>query len=316
VIGRRAFLGAAALGVLALPRLGEARLRAPFRVPRVGVLGEADPLPWIVRPAAVDIECRWADVEGRPLADLAAQLLAADVDLLVALGAAPARAVCERTTRLPIVAIADGDLGEDSVVADLARSVGNVTWLTAPSEAGLALQRAATLGRLVPTLRRLAVLFNPDNGTNLLAMARLSASALAAAVDLRRCPTRTIEEIERAFLALTRDRADGVLVLSDTLFSVHAAQVAALTDAAGVAAAYGARVFVEKGGLLAIYGDTSDTIRRTAAIAGRILAGQRPASLSAPTARPRTAVNVATAMRLGMRVPATLLADAETLGTV
>jgi putative ABC transport system substrate-binding protein len=312
VIDRRAFLGTMALAVLAAPRLGEAWPGAASRVPRVGVLGEANPIPWMVRTPVVDIECRWADARRERLPDLAAQLVALDVDVIIALGVASARAVSQSTTRVPIVVVADSDFGEDAIIASLAQSVGNVTWLRVPSETGMAQERLMMLFRLVPRLRHVAVLFNPDTVANARAVERLPGRAPGAAVELLSFPVRSLEDVERVFLGLARDDVDGLLVLADTLFTVHAARLVELAAEAGVAAVYGAPVFVEAGGLMAVYGDTGETIRRTATIVRRILAEGAPATLSAARRpRSRVALNVATARRLGLDVPRALLARAD-----
>lgn len=306
-----------ALAFLAAPRLVEARTGTTSRVPRVGILGEASPIPWMVRTPVAEIECRWADARREGLPDLASQLVALDVDVIVALGAASARAASQRTTRIPIVVVGDGDLGEDAAIVSLAQSVGNLTWLGVPSEAGMAQQRLRMLVRLVPRLRRVAVLFNPDTAANTRAVARLPGRAPGAADELVSCPARSVEDVERVFVGLTRDGGDGLLVLADTLFTVHAARLVELTAETGVPAVYGARVFVEAGGLMAVYGDTGETIRRTATVVRRILAGETPAMLPAPPRpRPPVVLNVPTARRLGLVIPPGLLARADALTTL
>lgn len=305
MIDRRAFLGTVALAALGAPRLGEAR-PASARVPRVGVLGEANPIPWMVRTPVVDIECRWAaDARGEPLSALASELVALDVDVIVALGAASARAARESTARVPIVVVADPELGEDGLVASLAASMGNVSWLTAPSETGMARQRLRMLGRFGVPLRRVAVVFNPDNAANSAAVERLSGPAPDALVP---CPARSVEDVERVVLSGRHDAADALLVLADTLFTVHARRLVELTAQARLPAAYGARVFVDAGGLIAVYGDTGEIIRRTASLVRRILGGETPATLSSPRLRPQAALNLAAARRLGLEVPRTLIA--------
>ena len=313
---RRGFLGTVALAALAAPRLGEAWPAVTHRVPRVGVLGETNPLAWTVRTPVVDLECRWADDQRESLAELASQLVALEVDAIVAVGAAAAHAAGRRTARVPIVVVAEGDIGEDAVVARLAGSARNMTWLSVPSEAGMAQQRLSLLSRVVPRLRRVAVLSNPDTVANVRALARLSAGALDAGADVHSMPARVIDDVEHAFVAMARDGVDGLLVLADTLFAIHAGRLAELAAEAGTPAVYGARVFVESGGLMALHGDIGDTIQRTAAIVGQILAGTPPAALlPPPQPKPQIALNLATAARLGLGFPPALLAQAVTIDT-
>ena len=307
---RRGFLGTVALAALAAPRLGEAWPAVTHRVPRVGVLGETNPVAWRVRTPVVDLECRWADDQRESLAELASQLVALEVDAIVAVGAAAARAAGHCTARVPIVVVAEGDVGEDAVVARLAGSAGNMTWLSVPSEAGMAQQRLNLLSRVVPRLRRVVVLFNPDTAANVRAVARLSGA------DVLAMPARVIDDVEHAFVATARAGADALLVLADTLFAVHARRLVELAAEAGTPAMYGARVFVESGGLMALHGDIGDTIRRTAAVVGQILAGTPPAALvPPPQPKPQIALNLATAARLGLGFPSALVAQAVTIDT-
>jgi putative ABC transport system substrate-binding protein len=301
VIDRRAFLATTALAALAAPRLGETRAVDGPRVPRVGVLGETNPVPWMVTTPVVDIECRWADLERTSLPDLAAALVASDVDAIVAVGPAAAHAVARSTARVPIVAVVDDD--EAAAVRTLARSAGNVSYLLAPSESRMARQRLRLLASLVPHTTRVAVLFNPDTGLNTRAVARLPAGVLAL-------PARTVDDIERAALTAVREAA-GLLVLADTLFAVHASRLVELAREARLPAVYGARTFVNAGGFVALYGDMGDTIRRTATVVSELLAGVPPRAVVPPPApRPQIALNLATAGRLGVEIPPSLLAQA------
>jgi putative tryptophan/tyrosine transport system substrate-binding protein len=308
---RRAFLGTVALAVVAAPRLGETRPVVGQRVPRVGVLGEANPIPWMVKTPVVDLECRWADEQRSSLSELASQLVALDVDVIVAVGAASGRAASQRTARVPIVVVADGDRDEDAVAAGVAQSAGNVAWLSAPSETGMASQRLSLLTTVVSHLRRVALLFNSDTVVNARAATRLSDRVFGSGIELRLLPARTVEDVERAFVAIARDPVDGLLVLADTLFSVHASRLLELAAEARLPTVYGARAFVESGGLMALYGDTSEIIGRTATIVRRILAGEAPATLSSPSRpRPQFALNAVTARRLGLEFPPAVFARA------
>jgi putative ABC transport system substrate-binding protein len=311
VIDRRAFLGTLALAVLATPRLGQARPVALHRgVPRVGVLGEVNPVPWMVKTPVVDIECRWAGDRPDRLGELASELVTLDVDVIVALGAPAARAVSRRTARVPIVVVGDDDAGEDAGVARLARSGGNITWLSAPSEATMALERQRLLATVLPRLRRIAVLMNPDTVAGG-GMASRSGPVIASSGKILSIPVRTVEEAEQAMCVMAREAVDGVLVPPDSPLATDAARLVGLVTSAGVPAVYGARAFAEAGGLMALYGDTGDVIRRTATVVRRILAGEAPAALSPPRLKPHLAVNVAAARRLGLELPPALLARAD-----
>jgi putative ABC transport system substrate-binding protein len=160
------------------------------------------------------------------------------------------------------------------------------------------------------------VLSNPDSATNACALARLSSSALGPAGAVRSFPARTVEDVERAFVAMAGDGVDGLLVLPDPLFAIHAARLVELAAEARLPAAYSARAFVEAGGLMALYGDTGEVIRRTVEIVRQILAGRTAATVSLPARlRPQVAFNVPAAKRLGLSVPPALLAAADVIIT-
>jgi putative ABC transport system substrate-binding protein len=287
VIDRRAFLGTVGLTVLTVPRLAGARPRPAARVPRVGVVGEWNPVGWTVKTPLVDLECRWAGDRPERLPALASELLVLGVDALVAVGPAAGRAASGRTTRVPVVIVADGDAAADREIAELARSARNVTWLGVLSETTLGEERLALLRTLAPGLRRPAVLFDPETPAGVRAVASLGDA-------VRRAPAHGVpEDLERTVADLRRDGIDGLVVMADTLLAIHAARLVQAVSMAALPAVYGAPLFVELGGLAAVYGDTGASIHHTASLVGRVLAGELPATLTPPP-RPRPHVALAT----------------------
>jgi len=87
VIDRRGFVQGMVLAALAGPLAAQAQPAHAHRVPRIGVLGEVDPIGWMVRTSAVEVECRWAEGRCDRLRDLAAELVALGVDVIVAANA-------------------------------------------------------------------------------------------------------------------------------------------------------------------------------------------------------------------------------------
>jgi putative ABC transport system substrate-binding protein len=311
VIDRRAFIQGTALAVLTAPLIAEARPAATRSVPRIGVLGDVNPIPWTVKTAAAEIECRWADGRRGRLLELAAELVSLDVDVIVASGAGPARAAKSVTNIVPIVFVAGGDPVGEGLVASVARPGGNVTGLSVPSEAEIARQRLRLLGQAVPGVRRVAVLTNPDSPSSKHVLEHLRGTA-GQAIEVRPFEARSREEIERAFADFGRDEMDSLLVLPDALFAIHARRLVDLAAESRLPAAYGARSFAEAGGLMALYGDTAEVIRRTTAMVARILAGSVPATMPVePLTHLELTVNAETARALGLALPRSLLAKAD-----
>jgi putative ABC transport system substrate-binding protein len=308
---RRVFLQVAAFGAFAAPRLAEARPAAARRLPRIGVLGEVNPVPWTVRTSAAEIECRWSDGERDRLHVLAKELVDLGVDIMVALGAGPTRAARDLTRALPIVFVSGGDPVEQGLVTSLARPGGNVTGLSVPSDAEIARARLRLLAEAVPGISRVAVLSNPDNPSSGHALGHLRAAAWPV-VEALSFEARSAEEVELAFSTMRAQRVGALVVLPDALFAIHARRLVDLAAEGRLPAVYGARSFAEAGGLMALHGDMAAVIRRTAAIVGRILAGATPATLPVEAlGNLEIAINLGTARTLGARLPRSLLSRAD-----
>ncbi len=313
MIDRRAFLRATTLAVLASPLMAEAPSAAPSRVPRIGVLGDVNPISWMVKTSAVDIECRWADGRRERLFELAAELASLDVDVIVAAGVGAARAAKSVTETIPIVFAAGGDPVQQGLVRSLAQPGGNVTGLSVPSEAEIARQQVRLLARVVPGLDALAVLKNPDSPSSNHVLGAIRGMA-GAPLRVRAFDARSLDEIEQAFAAMRVEEMDGLLVLADTLFAIHARRLVDLSALDQLPAVFGARSFVEIGGLLALSGDTAEVLRRTVAMVGRILEGSMPATLPVEMiTHLEVTVNADTARALGLAVPRSLLRRADAI---
>ena len=314
-VNRREFIQGAGFAMIAgtaLPLAAAASPATPQRIQRIGILGESNPIGWMVRTAAVDIECRWADDRREKLADLAAELVALDVDVIVAAGARAARAVRNATKAIPIVFVSGEDPVKVGLVASLAKPGGNATGLWVVSDLEIARQRVQVLRDAVPGLRRMAVLANPANPSHDAAFESIRDLAESHAVEARLVKARASVDLPGVVATMKGERAGGVLVLPDALFAVHARRLVSLAAASRLPVVYGARSFAEAGGLMALYGDTAEVIRRTTAMVARVLAGSGPATLPVESLpHLELTVNAATARALGLALPRSLLARAD-----
>lgn len=311
MIDRRAFIQSTAVAALAAPLLAEARPAAARGVPRIGVIGDVSPIPWTVRTSAAEIECRWAAGRRDRLLEMAAELVRLDVDVIVAVGAGPARAAKGVTKTIPIVFIAGGDPVGEGLVANVARPGGNVTGLSVASEAEIAGQRLRLLGQAVPDVRRVGVLSNPDSPSSKHVLGHLRGTA-GQTIEVRLFEARSVEEVERAFADIGAEQMDGLLVLPDALFAIHARRLIGLAAESRLPVVYGAKSFAEAGGLMALCGDTAEVIRRATAMVARILAGSAPATLPVESLpHLELTVNADTARGLGLALRRSLLARAD-----
>ena len=301
----------------------------PARLPRIGVLASGSPLPAMpqsvealiaglrergyVDGRTVQIEFRWAEGRVERLPELAAELVARRVDLIVATGDAPIRAAKAATGTIPIVMATSNDAVGAGFVASLARPGGNVTGMTAMNPE-LGATRLQLLHELVPRATRIAVVWNPEDRAHGLDLQALQAAAPQLALSLLPLAIQRVDELDDLFERLLRLQADALVVLHDT--TTFAVRDRILTFAAQrrLPAMYEAREWAAAGGLVS-YGVThADLFRQSAGHVDRILKGARPADL--PVEQPtlvRLTVNLRTAAGLGLVVPPSVRLRADEL---
>jgi len=168
------------------------------------------------------------------------------------------------------------------------------------------------LKEAVPNLARVAVLWNPANPTHPPRLRQAETAVQGFGVKLEPLAARTPSEIDKAVAAMTETRVQGVLVLSDPMFTAEARRLARLASKSGLPTMYGFREDVSAGGLMA-YGPSLPEMYRHAAIyVDKILKGAKPADL--PVEQPTKfdlVINLKTAKALGLTIPQTLLLRAD-----
>jgi len=207
-------------------------------------------------------------------------------------------------------------VGEDPVklglVASLARPGGNATGINF-FVAEVATKRLGLLRDLVPKAARVAVLVNPANTPTAEATLRdIPEAARVLGLQIQVLNASTSREIEAAFAALVRDRADALFVAPDGFFVTRRVQFATLAARHAIPATYSAREVVEVGGLMSYGTDILDMNRRVGIYTGQILKGAKPADLPVLQATKfEFVINLQTARALGIEVPNSiqLLAD-------
>ncbi len=282
--GRVALLIVLALGVLLGPP--GAGAQQAEKVPRIGVLASG------LTPAVQAFKQRfrelgylegqnavmeWRFYEGRAdrARELATELVRTPVDILVAMGTPAFEAVRKATTEIPIVALGGTDPVGTGLVASLANPGGNVTGLTVghPEENRKRLQ---LLKEAVPGLSRVAILRDSSMGPRVLKDLDEAGQALGLQVQL--VEVRSTDDLEPAFRAATRGRAQAVDVPGTPLLRLHAKRLADLAlkhRLPGI----GSPLSAEAGLLISFGVDRSEVFRRGAGYVDRILKGTKPADL-------------------------------------
>jgi putative ABC transport system substrate-binding protein len=279
-------------------------LIAAFR----GGLGEAG----LAEGQNASVEYRWALGEYAKLPMLATELVRGQIDVLVAVGGEPAvLAAKAATSTIPIIAVFVGDPVESGLVASLNRPGGNITGISGINGT-LETKRLGLLHELVQRAMTLGLLLNPNFPAAARQLKDMQEAARSIDVQLQIFNARTDPEIDAAFETVAQRRIRGLVVAADTLFVTHRDRLVALAARHAVPAIYSLREFAALGGLMSYGIDLQDLYRNVGLYAGRILKGTRPADL--PIMQPtkfEMVINMKTARKLDLAVPATLLAQAD-----
>jgi len=258
------------------------------------------------------VEYRWALGEYAKLPMLATELVRGQIDVLVAVGGEPAvLAAKAATSTIPIIAVFVGDPVESGLVASLNRPGGNITGISGINGT-LETKRLGLLHELVQRAMTLGLLLNPNFPAAARQLKDMQEAARSIGVQLQIFKARTDPEIDAAFETVAQRRIRGLVVAADTLFVTHRDRLVALAERHAVPAIYSLREFAALGGLMSYGIDLQDLYRNVGLYAGRILKGTRPADL--PIMQPtkfEMVINMKTARKLDLAVPATLLAQAD-----
>src|SRR5215212_2679641 len=259
----------------------------------------------------IAIEYRWSGGKFERLQELANDLVAAKVDLIVTQGAAATLAAKGATTTIPIVMASSQNAVGDGLVASLARPGGNVTGrsLYAPE---ITPKRLELLKETVPGLSHVALLWNVQNPGGGAQYREAELAARALGLRISSLDIRIPEDLDRALAGAVRAGAGALLVLSDSRTIGHRSEIAAAALQHRVATMYANKDYVEGGGLMSYGPDLKESFRLAAVYVDRILKGAKPADL--PVEQPThfaLVINLKAAKALGLTIPPTLLARAD-----
>ena len=314
---------ALAVGILAVPLAGEAQQAT--KVWRIGYLGYAHPTEardleafrqrlrdlGYVEGKNLVIESRVADSSFERLPALAAELVSLKLDVIAAYGNQTIVALTRATQTIPIVMIVAGDPVGTGLVRSLAHPGGNVTGLANLGE-GLSAKWYELLTQTVPGITRVGVLMVPNTPPHVTYLREIKTAGQRTGIAVLEVEARGRDEIERAFAALVKARAQGLIVLPNPVTLTHQAQILELAAKNRLPAMYPWREFTESGGLMAYSTNRAEMYRRSVTFVDKILRGAKPADL--PIEQPtkfELVINLKTAKALGLTVPPSLLLRAD-----
>ena len=255
----------------------------------------------------VRFEYRYAEGRNQRFRELAEDLVALKVDVILTWGTEAALEAKRATKTIPIVMGAMGDPVGQGVVSSLAHPGGNVTGLTSLSTE-LESKRLEILKEIVPNLSLVAVLSNPTNRYMATALHHTRVAADALKIVLNVHETHDAASLDNELDRVSRERPRALLVLADTFLEQQRRRIAQFALKAGLPSAYTYREHVEVGGLVSYAPSYHDLFRRAAVYVDKILKGAKPADL--PVEQPikfELVINLKTAKALGLTIPPSVL---------
>jgi len=301
-----------------------AEAQQPGKIPRIGYLSASSAAEALVRTDAfrqglrelgyvegknLVIDFRYADGKFDRLPALVAELVRLKVDVIVTAGPSVTGPAKDATGTIPIVMTNDSDPVGSGFVASLARPGGNITGLSSLAQE-LSGKRLELLKEIVPKLARVAILGSSAIPGNAQALRETELAARAFGVQTQYLDIRDVKDIETAFRAVSKGRADAVLVLNGP---PHILRLMPGFAAKGrVPAIYHSLAIIDDGGLMSYGASISDLDRRAATYVHKILKGAKPADL--PVEQPvkfELIINLKAAKQIGLTMPPNVLARAD-----
>jgi putative tryptophan/tyrosine transport system substrate-binding protein len=247
------------------------------------------------------------------MAENAAQLVRAGVDVIFAFGTTASVAAAKATKKIPIVMI----LGADPVALGLAESLShpgtNVTGVTTISFE-LTAKRFQLLHELIPRMLRIGVLLATGSSASAGTRQEIEAAARAINLQLHVAEVRGPEEFNAAFSDLEKSHVDGVYVPASSMMSANRTQLIGLAAKHRLPALYADRRYVDAGGLMFYGPNIYESFAIATSYVDRILKGAKPSDLPIEqTSRIELVINLKTANVLGIKIPQSVRIRADEL---
>jgi putative tryptophan/tyrosine transport system substrate-binding protein len=328
VIARRHLLIAIGASALAAPLASFAQQQTA-KIPQIGFLGtefalsEASHIEALrrglrelgyVEGKNIAIEFRWAEGKVDRLPNLAAELVALNVAMIVTYGTPGTLAAKRATQTIPIVMVTAGDPVATGIVASLARPGGNITGSTSVTR-DLNAKRLELLKEAAPRVTRVAVLVNPDNPARVPdlhdELQPIVATARALRIELQQFEARRPDALNAAFAEMGKSHVDGVIVIQDAMLNANPRLIAELAAKQRLPSV-GFEEFAEGGGLIGYGADFREMYRHAAYFMDKILKGAKPSEI--PVEQPtrfELVVNEKTAKALSLTLLPALLLRAD-----
>ena len=221
------------------------------------------------------------------------------------------QALKRATSTIPIVMAIVADPLGSGIVSNLAHPGGNVTGLS-QMVAELNAKRLQLLKEVIPRLKQVGVLWDPDTPWHPAVVANLQSVAPSLSMTLKLASATHPEDIEAAFAAFSKANVQALYVIEDAMFYSNRKKILELTAKHRLPGSFGTREFADGGGLMSYGTNLGDLWRRAALYVDKIFKGAKPGDL--PIEQPTKfefVVNLKTADTLGLKIPEAVLLRAD-----
>jgi putative ABC transport system substrate-binding protein len=326
MMDRRAFVALVAACLFALPM--RVATGQPAKLPRIGWVTPAATFGAAPSQRAFleglrdqgyvegsDFVIEFRSTEGRSerFADLTAELVRLPVDVfVVGVCGEPLNAARRATRTIPIVVMAcNDDLVGTGIVQSLNRPGGNITGLSKLTPE-LAAKRLELLKQTVPTVSRVAVLWNPAYSDFKADWREIRSAANRLEITLYPVEFRRADELDAAFAAIDSQHVDALITFSDQLTYLYAKRVAELAATTRLPAMFAFSEVPDAGGLMSYGPNILELCRRAGGYVAKILRGAKAGDLPIEQAEKfELAINLKTAKELGITIPQSVLLRAD-----
>jgi len=257
------------------------------------------------------IDVRWNPGDAEVGRLYAAQLIGLMPDVILAAGTTNLTVIRQATSTVPIVFVQVSDPVAQGFVENLAHPTGNITGFSS-YEFSIGGKWLDLLKQIVPSLARVAVIFNPETSPQSKFFLRsVEAAAPSFGVQIMTAPVHKTADIEPAMGGFSG--ANSALIFpTDSFIALRRDLIVQLAAQYRLPAIYPLRAFVTAGGLMRYGIDYDDHYRQAASYVDRILKGAKPGDL--PIQQPTKfslIINLKAAKGLNLTVPPNLLARAD-----
>ena len=181
-----------------------------------------------VEGKTIVFERRFSDGDPVRLPALAAELVQANVDVIVTQAAEPIEALHHATGTIPIVMASAGDALGAGYITSLAHPGGNITGLTLVATEQSA-KRLQLIKELLPAIARVAFLSNPNATGPQLQLKEMQSAAAGLGLMLQSFPLQSADDIDAVLHAVVQASAQAIITVDDPLVQSQRLRIADLS---------------------------------------------------------------------------------------